>query len=131
MSAPATINTLTDAHVRALLNPKGCTNEDFRAAHEAGLVSAIGVWIGPSDHGSGIIAKAERLARSLNEASSEALRAMTTSGETEISDSGTAYALSSKGLAIVSGRGAIPGWSWMTPTPLGRLVAGIVERTPT
>lgn len=41
MATQITLAELTDPMVRALLNPPGCSEEDFREAQRAGLVSSV------------------------------------------------------------------------------------------
>lgn len=122
--------SLTDAHVRALLDPGGCSDEDFMDAAAAGLVVAevsINACDYPerrgsrhTDDGDRILAEAQRIAEGLDDVEAEML------GGVGIFHINRARRLIAIGLIIEK---VPPPYGDHRVSPAGRLVLALRERS--
>lgn len=124
---------LTDAHVRALLAPEGCTQDDFYAAEDAGLMlnlpaaRGLGAYAGLSHDGRWALTEAQRIADGLSPRQAASLAAVARHPEGDVvMASSAAVDLVVRDIARLTHRG--DDRDLLHITPLGRLVRALHER---
>lgn len=127
ISGGSDLSRLTDAHVRALLDPPGCAGEDFGAAHDAGLVRMKWGRLEHTDEGRRALTEAQRIADGLSPRQAASLAAVARHPEGDvIMASSAAVDFVVRDLARLTHRG--DDRDLLHITPLGRLVLALHER---